>query len=265
MGVTVRSGYADIRDDELPTADVLRAFLAATNHPLFKLQEEVADADGRIVEFELKSGFRAPIQPSAVPLEAPKEPKELIQTVRRYTEEALVNAPPNPEDIALAQSVSYSSEIYEFLLFSISKDIATDASGAILDAKFEPLREAITTRDPTLLRAIKDWFKLEGHAGKTERPVSFVNKVRTPCGQFKTKPECAGSSLCGWHKGTCKIRVNPIVDNAKLLARIATTLRTNDKQRALVLDGRMSPFFSSMLYLEMPHEWITTDVTSTPS
>jgi hypothetical protein len=58
----------------------------------------------------------------------------------------------------------------------------------------------------------------------------------------------------------CKIRVKPVVETAMLLRRIVKTLRENDKQRALVLDGRMSPFFSTMLYLEMPHELITTTI-----
>jgi hypothetical protein len=34
----------------------------------------------------------------------------------------------------------------------------------------------------------------------------------------------------------------------------------NSKQRALVLDGRLSPFFSTILYLEMPNELITTTI-----
>jgi hypothetical protein len=41
---------------------------------------------------------------------------------------------------------------------------------------------------------------------------------------------------------------------------MAKTLKENPKQRALVLDGRLSPFFSTVLYLEMPHELITSDV-----
>jgi hypothetical protein len=45
-----------------------------------------------------------------------------------------------------------------------------------------------------------------------------------------------------------------------VLRRLAKTLAGNDKQRALVLDGRMSPFFSTVLYLEMPHELITTSI-----
>jgi hypothetical protein len=44
----------------------------------------------------------------------------------------------------------------------------------------------------------------------------------------------------------------------ELLERIRTTILTNAKLRALVLDNRMSPFFSTVLYLEMPNEWITT-------
>jgi hypothetical protein len=94
--------------------------------------------------------------------------------------------------------------------------------------------------------------------------VEFVNKVRTPCGQFAEKDKCNSSSLCGWKtekgKGVCKVRVKPVVDKTEVLKRIAKTLRENDKQRALVLDERMSPFFSTILYLEMPHELITTTI-----
>jgi hypothetical protein len=69
---------------------------------------------------------------------------------------------------------------------------------------------------------------------------------------------CKSSTLCGWHEGTCKIKVKPIVDKRSLLKRMTKVLSENSKQRALVLDGRLSPFFSTILYLEMPHELITT-------
>jgi hypothetical protein len=98
----------------------------------------------------------------------------------------------------------------------------------------------------------------------SDTPTEFVNKVRTPCGQYTQKDACNKSSLCGWYKhkanNVCKIRVRPIVDRATLLSRLVKTLVENDKQRALVLDQRLSPFFSTILYLEMPHEWITTVV-----
>jgi hypothetical protein len=37
------------------------------------------------------------------------------------------------------------------------------------------------------------------------------------------------------------------------------TLTENSKIRAIVLDGRTTPFFSTILYLELPHELIVTD------
>jgi hypothetical protein len=54
--------------------------------------------------------------------------------------------------------------------------------------------------------------------------------------------------------------VKPIVEKEAVLKRMVKTLRDNDKQRALVLDARLSPFFSTVLYLEMPNELITTSV-----
>ena len=251
-GVPVRSGYADIREEELPEGDAARAFLADVKNQMFKVRADVSDLAGRIVELELASGFRVPIQPE----EGKGDVREVVETVRRDTEEALVNAAPNAEDIQLASEISYASEIYEFLLFSISKDVQTDDYAA--------LRGAIETRSPNLLRELEKWFKAEAYEDSTKSPVEFVNKVRTPCGQFTEKDKCNKSNLCGWKtvkgKGVCKIRVKPVVDKTEVLKRITKTLRENDKQRALVLDERMSPFFSTILYLELPHELITTTI-----
>jgi hypothetical protein len=179
-------------------------------------------------------------------------------------EATLLEAPTNEEDLREAQRIAYESEIFDFLLFSISTAIQTDAYGQILKAESQPLRTALETRSPTLLADLQAWFKDNAFEGTTKSPVAFVNKVRTPCGQYTDKTACESSSLCGWKqtkgKKLCKIRVNPVVDTAALLRRITKTLRENDKQRALVLDGRMSPFFSTMLYLELPHELITTTI-----
>jgi hypothetical protein len=99
--------------------------------------------------------------------------------------------------------------------------------------------------------------------------VDFVNKVRKPCGQFKDNPDqCKASNLCGWvkvktesgEKKTCKIRVRGTADTDEILRRLARDLTRNDKLRGLVLDDRLSPFFSTILYLEMPHELITTTI-----
>jgi hypothetical protein len=37
-------------------------------------------------------------------------------------------------------------------------------------------------------------------------------------------------------------------------------LLDNAKIRSIVLDGRATPFFSTILYLELPHELILTDM-----
>ena len=257
-GVPVREGYANIQPDELPIGDDVRAFLAETKHAKFKVQAELQDVEGKVVEIELTSGFRVPIVP-----EQPKTtgvPKEVIQTVRTFDEDMLVDGEPNKEDLKLAQETSYASEIYEFLMFSLSKHIQTGQDGSVLDPTYEVLRNSIANRGGALYNELKKWFKNEAYEDSTKSPVEFVNKVRTPCGQFTDKDKCNKSSLCGWHKNTCKIRVKPVVEKEAVLKRMVKTLRDNDKQRALVLDARLSPFFSTVLYLEMPNELITTNV-----
>ena len=255
-GVPVRAGYADIAPNELPVGATARAFLAETKHAKFKVQEDVYDVEGTIVELELASGFRVPIQPEAS--DTPMPPREVVKTVRAVGEDVLAEGEPSKVDMKLAQDTTYASEIYEFLMFSLSKSIAADADGAILDPTYETLRRMVQTRDAGLYRELGKWFKAEAYEDKTKSPVEFVNKVRTPCGQLTDRDKCSKSNLCGWHKDTCKIRVKPIVEKDAVLSRIAKALRDNDKQRALVLDGRMSPFFSTVLYLEMPHELIAT-------
>ena len=247
-GVPVRNGYADIREEELPTRASATAFLTDVKHEMFKVRRPVADISGRIVELELASGFRVPIRPE----DGEGEPDEVTQTVRAKNESMLVDAPPNAADVKMASDISYASEITEFLMFSLSKDVQTE--------DYASLRESIKSRSPNMLRELTAWFKAEAYADNTKSPVEFVNKVRTPCGQFTDKEACNKSTLCGWNKNTCKVRVKPVVDTAVALRHIAKVLATNDKQRALVLDERMSPFFSTVLYLELPHEWITASV-----
>jgi hypothetical protein len=254
----VHEGYANIPPAELPLGETARAFLADTRHAKFKVQEDVYDVDGFIVELELVSGFRVPIQREES--NAPKAAREVVKTVRAVGEDMLVEGEPNKADMKLAQDTTYASEVYEFLMFSLSIDIAPDADGAALDPTYETLRTMIKSRDAGLYRELTKWFRLEAYEDTTKSPVEFVSKVRTPCGQLRDRDTCNKSNLCGWHKNTCKIRVKPIVEKEAVLKRMVKTLRDNDKQRALVLDGRLSPFFSTVLYLEMPHELITTSV-----
>ena len=247
-GGRVRSGYADIPDEELPTSKTLANFLKDTRHPGFKQAGLMFSADGFYSEFMLESGFRALFRPEES--EDDEVATEVMKTIREpHSEEELASSPPSRADLKLASDISYSSEVFEFMLFAISKDIQT--------ADHEDLRDAIKTPGADLMKVLKKWLNAEAHWDTVNEPVQFVNKVRTPCGQMEEN-SCKKSTLCGWHEDTCKIKVKPIVDKQKLLTRLAKTLKDNSKQRALVLDGMMSPFFSTVLYLEMPHELITT-------
>jgi predicted transcriptional regulator len=249
-GVRVKPGYSDLTKEELPTGPDEVAFLQATQHPGFKVVKDHQDLGGMLVELELSSGFRVPIRPMQA--ETPKPPSEVTETLRTHKESELVDAPPSASDIKLAESISYDSEMYEFLLFSLAKDLQEEDHAG--------LRGSIASRSATMLKDLTQWFKEEAYTSTTESPVEFVNKVRTPCGQYTNKDACSTSTLCGWHKNTCKIRVKKSFDTSGVLKRLAKTLRDNDKTRSLVLDNRVSPFFSTILYLEMPHELITTGV-----
>jgi len=247
-GVRQRSGYADVQDEELPTMKILGDFLDNTKYHGFKKQTALTGVNHMYSEFLLESGFRAPFRPEP---SADDTATEVIQTIRKpHSEEELIGAPPNESDLKLASEISYSSEVFEFLLFTLSKDLQKDEHTA--------LRDAIKNQDPNLMMQLKEWLNTEAYWSTVDEPVQFVNKVRTPCGQME-KDTCKKSTLCGWHKKTCMIKVKPIVNQRKILIRIVTTLKNNSKQRALVLDGMLSPFFSTILYLEMPHELITTN------
>lgn len=250
--------YHELRDAELPDPAVARAFLDATTLPGHKVKTELRNSLGEVVEYLLASGLRTPVRPSVE--KDPTEPvQEVIETVRSNDEETLVNGFPNQQDLTLARETTYSSEIYDFLMFSLSKDI--------LSADYGPLRRAIEEKSGLdIVRELKKWFTEKAYVALgTDRPIDFINKVRKPCGQFKDKDSCNDTELCGWVKApgkekTCKIKVKVLADKDKIIGRMALDLTRNDKLRGLVLDNRISPFFSTVLYLEMPHEWITTEV-----
>ena len=248
LGVRQRSGYADIQDAELPSSKTLAQFLDATKHSGFKKVKALYGANGYYSEFMLESGFRALFRPEEGEED---DVAEVLQSIRPpHTEEELVHAEPNKADLKLATEISYSSEVFEFLMFSLSNDLQTD--------EYETLRNVIKNPGQDLMKELKTWLETQAYWDSVNEPVQFVNKVRTPCGQME-KDSCKKSTLCGWHQNTCKIKVKPIVDKRQILVRLAKTLKENTKQRALVLDGRLSPFFSTILYLEMPHELITTN------
>lgn len=240
--------YHEIGDGELPPAEAQRAFLKTLKRQdLFGIAREHHNTDGQLVEVELVTGFRVPVQPTA----GAGPPTEVTQTVRMREESMLVSGAPNAEARELKDTIDYASELYEFLLFSLAK--------AVQIVDYEPLRRAIEAREAGALEEeLQAWYTKNAYDEVETKPYTFLSKVRTPCGQLKDEEACSKSSLCGWHDG-CKVDVRTHqVNKDKLLLRVRKTLLENDKQRALVLDDRVSPFFSTILYLEMPNELITT-------
>ena len=51
-----------------------------------------------------------------------------------------------------------------------------------------------------------------------------------------------------------------VIKKEGLFNRLLSTLIDNSKIRSVILDGRVTPFFSTILYLELPHELIVTDM-----
>jgi len=65
-----------------------------------------------------------------------------------------------------------------------------------------------------------------------------------------------------WDGASCKVQVKqvrPTLERASLESRLISTLASNDKIRSVVFENRISPFFSSILYLELPSEVILSD------
>ena len=178
---------------------------------------------------------------------------EVIETIRKHPERDLIEAPPSAADKRMAEQISYNEEVFQFLLFSLSKDIQRD--------EYASLRESIAGGKETLYKELQEWAGKELYMDDAQEPIQFLNKIREPCGQLKDEGKCNKSSMCGWVKNSCKIKIkNTMIDANALLRRLAKTLKDNEKQRSLVLDERLSPFFSTILYLEMPNELITTFV-----
>jgi len=247
-----RDGYHAISDAELPTRETAMEFLKHARDPGYAIVGDAHTTDGVPVEFILKCQFRSPFRPGNAVSSEPA--MNVISTVRLPNQEStLVDGVPNEEDTTLASEISYHSEVFDFLLFSLSKDILRD--------EYATLRDSIETGE-RLVPELGKWFDAETHWAPSGSPQAFVSKVRAPCGQFMEKDACNSSTLCGWQGGSCKVTVKstPTVDKKLMVRQIAKTLRENPKQRALVLDDRLSPFFSTVLYLEMPHELITTVV-----
>ena len=248
------TGYQNI--DRLPTLETMKAHLksAAESSKGYDFQEELFNSRNQIVEILTQSGLRVPVKP-----EDGKngDAMQVLQSIQELGENSLVFGNPSEELQSLHNDISYESEVYEFLLFQLTKDLQVSNFDGLRDSLNEsPLRrKAVEPR-------LKRWYEKFVEFVNIEKPHEFISKIRTPCGQFKKTPDlCNKGNLCAWDAKDkiCKINIKKTVNRDKLFNRLFSTLFNNSKIRSMVLDGRTTPFFSTILYISLPHELIITD------
>jgi len=239
-----------VSTSELPPYAKMRSYLveAAKVDAGYAWGEDVIDLEGNRVEILTRSGLRIPVQPEP----ATGELSEVWSTLRKVPESTLAFAEPNAEDQSLHRQITYASEVYEFLLFQLTQDLKNTEYRLLRDSlqEFKPKRSAVES-------LLGSWFEETAEFVHLEKPLEFLSKIRRPCGQL-TKSECTGN-LCGWNGKVCRLQVRDTLSKGKLFQKLLSNLIENPKLRAIVMEGRMTPFFSTVLYLELPNEVIYTE------
>ena len=220
---------------------------AQTISPGYAFSESMYDVNGNVTELLTVSGLRVPIEAFA---DKSALPGEIIKTVD--DEEELISSEADPEFKKTFDDVSYISEVHEFLLFQLSKDLETEDYRKLRHGFEEyPIKRSVVEKE------LEKWFEKTVSFIELKDAQTFISKIRAPCGQF-TKSECKGN-LCGWDGKVCRIQVKNSLNEKDLFERLFRTMFSNSKLRSAVLDSRITPFFSTILYIELPHEWIATD------
>lgn len=245
---TLVEGYESIQP---PEYYAMREYIdiAAKHSPGYEWREDVSDLDGYRMEMILKSGLRVPTDPDD---DEEVDEGEIIQTVKETTEDELAFGSPDADLKQLYSDVSYASEVFDFLLFELSNT---------LKEKYPDLRNALQASQPKRTEIeplLKEWFESATHFTNITTADKFVTKIREPCGQFKSKETCTGN-VCGWNGNTCKVQIKNTLKKDAMFQRLLSTMVDNVKLRGMVLEGRSTPFFSTILYIELPHELIVTD------
>lgn len=252
MTQTKLSGYSSIQNENMPKYNDVRKYLeiAEKYSEGYSWAEDVSNANNQRVEILLKSGLRIPVYPET---SENQQPLQITETTKEVGENNIVFGNHSTELETEYKQINYASEIYEFLIYQLTKD---------LYEKEEQLRASLLDVNPkpkVVEPLLRDWFDGTTEFINTKEPINFVSKIRSPCGQFTSKNKCTGN-LCAWNGKTCKIQVRESVNKEKLFHRLLSTLVDNSKIRAMILDGRTSPFFTTVLFLELPNELILTDL-----
>ena len=247
-------GYAEIPQTEYPTkpgmVDVLNH--AKDVHPGYAYAHDSTDIRNNVVELITSSGLRVPVQTGEDTIS--QDPTEIVDTVHDATEEKITFADPSKDDTTLARSITYEAEIFEFLLYQLSKDIMTD--------DYPDLKRELSHHSPNvdvLRDLIHAWMDDTLTFTSASDPPEFYSKMRHSC---TGSPKDACTGLCAWDGASCKVQVKTVrktLQKSVLEKRLVSTLSSNDKIRGIVFNHRVSPFFSSVLYLEMPSEVILSD------
>lgn len=244
------SGYSTIRD-RLPTRETVMSALKLLKpkyESLYAYESDIYDEDGTIVELMLKNGMRIPI----VPIEGnPQgENRAEVKTILSTPESVLTFGERNKAHTAKFRDISYASEIFNYLIFELTKDIERDRQDIAIALKSED--------EQKIEGVLQEWF--DSAIESADVPNDFISKIRVPCGQFTQKNTCEKATMCGWNGSTCRIKVRNDISKPSLFRKLLHALLENTKVRAMVLEGRTTPFFSTILYLELPHEVILTDL-----
>ena len=248
--------YANIAPDDFPIRlDMLNILRSAKEiHGGFEYAHDAHDIHNRAVELVTRAGLRVPVA-SDVASDSPHPVEEIVQTTRAAEEKTLAFGRPDPEAIKRARSITYEAEIFDFLLFQLTKDVQTE--------EYRTLRDVLSQSNPNIeeLRPLlSEWMEDTLRFSAADDPPVFYSKIRQPCsGQVRQK--CSG--LCVWDGASCKVQIKTGVRESLrrdvLGKRLLSTLVSNDKIRGVIFENRASPFFSSILYLEFPHEVILSD------
>jgi hypothetical protein len=244
---TMISGYKEITTENLPVHDDMIALLGKIkqSHSGFSFKESLYNNKNQKVELLLESGLRIPVQP--IDAVGP-ETSEVIETIREFGETDLVFGPDSQELRTTQSEISYSAEIYEFLLFQLTTDLQME--------DYKELRNTLNSiplNPPEINELLKVWFNSITQFNDIREPKQFLSKIRKPCNE-----KCDGE-LCARDGDKCKVQINSTINKEKIYRKIFTTLIENSKIRSMILDGRSTPFFSTILYIQLPHEVIITD------
>jgi hypothetical protein len=242
--------YSELK--QIPDIETQKYYLniAKNKNKGYEFDREIHDIDGNIVELLLKSGLRVPVKPE----KSQGVPEDVLNTVMKEGETELTFGLKNEEDFEKYRKISYNSEVLNFLIFQLTKDLEDDyieLKNSLM--KINPLRKEV---EPYL----EKWLDKVTYFNNITKPIEFLSKIRKPCGQLKQKRVCEESHMCGWTENTCRIQIRDTISKPKLFNKLLNILLENSKIRYMILDGRTTPFFSTILYLELPNEIILTDL-----